>query len=68
MVWTSRFFKVNFEDDVLMKRLISDNVFTNSALLAELVLESPCPSVCVFVCLCVCAIECSFFGEVFFTS
>ena len=29
-------------------------IFTNSALLAELVLESPCPSVCLSVCHSVC--------------
>ena len=38
--------------------------FTDSALWAGSVIESPCPC----VCLSVCAIGCSFFGEVFFTS
>ena len=44
------------------------SIFTDSALWAGSVIESPCPSVCLFVCLSVCAIGCSFFGEVFFTS
>ena len=39
------------------------SIFTDSALWAGSVIESPCPSVCV----CVCTIGCSFFGEVFFT-
>ena len=42
--------------------------FTDSALWAGSVIESPCPSVCGYVSMSVCAIGCSFFGEVFFTS
>ena len=50
------------------KTLDVNHFFTDSALWAGSVIESPCPCVCLSFCLSFCAIGCSFFGEVFFTS
>ena len=44
----------NYKYPFLLSQLWSVFVFTNSALLAELVLESPCPCVCLSVCLSFC--------------